>query len=91
MEEDEELKEYEKLVEKEKSNTRKLPEVPLAENVASMNMTQATRANAGDPTLAANINKNAPKWVKPILLILAILIILGIVSWVVYTIFFFLK
>ena len=66
MDEDEEIKEYERLVEKESKdkNFMKVKEISIAENLTQMSLNEATRANAGNPAFGQMLSKNSPGWAK---------------------------
>lgn len=78
MDEEGNVEEYERLVEKEKGRMGRLKEVQAAQNNAVLNMNEVTRANAGNPLLGANMNRNAAPWVKWAMILILIFIIVGI-------------
>ena len=66
-----------------KTRKRKIVEIPIAENIAEMNLNWATRKSAGSPYFGMYLDKYAPRWAKVLFLIAAIFIILAFIVLVV--------
>ncbi len=60
-----------------KQDEPEIVEVPIANDIARMNLNEATSGNNQNPAFGTNLNKNAPRWAK-ILFVLFIIFIVGV-------------
>lgn len=67
------------MAKKRKRKYKKIVEIPIAENIAEMNLNQATRGNAGSPYFGSYLNRNAPRWAKVLFFLVAIFIAMSLI------------
>ena len=54
---------------------KRIVEIPIAEEIASLNLNEATRVNAGNPYFDEQLRKNAPGWAKVLFAAVAIVVV----------------